>query len=99
MQAELSGHSFKMKRTKFSSTLQANKPTSIWVLSLPDTDCSVPKDLAQGSSQPKPSRRSAEYELDHLPSFQNRCKLDTLLALVFQHPAGKQTGTEKVQLL
>lgn len=50
----------------------------------------MPKDLARGSSQPKPSRRSAECERGHLLSSQNQCKPDIPPALVFQHPAIKE---------
>lgn len=67
-----------------------NETARICVFSLPNTDCNVPKDLARGSSQPKPSHRSTECERDHLLSSQNQCKLDIPPALVFQHPAIKQ---------
>lgn len=58
----------------------------------------MPRDLVQGSSQPKPSHRSTECELDHLLSSQNRCKLGTLLALESQHPAIKQIGKGKIKI-
>lgn len=74
-----------------------NKTSSFFFFpSLPNTDCSVPTGLVQGSSQPKPSRRLTECELDHQLSFQNQCKLGILLASVFQHPA---TGHKNKNLL
>lgn len=58
----------------------------------------MPRDLGQGSSQPKLSHRSTESELGHLLSFQNQCKLGILPALGFQHPAGKQPGRHNIKL-
>lgn len=79
--------------------MQENKSANICgFISLPNTGCSGPRGLGQGSSQPKLSHRSTESELGHLLSFQNQCKLGILPALGFQHPAGKQPGRHNIKL-